>query len=128
LDTGTISGIVDIRDRRPGELRYRVLSSVLEEKRMSSSPAPAKQYPHVAVLPDVSGGQPVVEGTRIPVATLVRAHQLGMDFDEILTQYPGLRPEGLHAAFVYYFDHQAEIDVLLNESGNPPPGAKHPRV
>ena len=90
---------------------------------MPSSLACAKQYPHVTLLPDVSGGQPVVEGTRIPVATLVQAHQLGMDFDEILTQYPGLRPEGLHAAFVYYFDHKAEIEALLNESGNQPPGA-----
>ena len=78
-----------------------------------STPAKAKAYPHIVVSPDVSGGQPVVEGTRIPVTTIVRAHQLGMDFDEILVQFPGLKPEQLHAALAYYLDHQEELDALL---------------
>ncbi|MBI4701299.1 MAG: DUF433 domain-containing protein [Deltaproteobacteria bacterium] len=86
-------------------------------------PARRTDYPHIAVLPDLCGGQPVVEGTRIPVATLVRAHQLGMDFDEILTQYPDLRPEQLHAAFAYYFDHQADIERLIAQAATPVPGA-----
>ena len=90
---------------------------------MSSLPARQTKYPHIAIDPDISGGQPIVEGTRIPVATLVRAHQLGMDFDEILTQYPGLKPEDLHAALLYYFDHQGEIDTILKQSSSPLPDA-----
>ncbi len=78
-----------------------------------------KKYPHIIVNPDVSGGQPVIEGSRIPVVTLIRAHQLGMDFDEILVQYPGLRPEQLHAAFAYYLDHQKELDSILEQSETP---------
>jgi uncharacterized protein (DUF433 family) len=65
----------------------------------------------------------VIKGTRIPVATLVRAHQLGMDFGEILVQYPSLGPEDLHAALLYYFDHKAEIDAILEETGAPIPAA-----
>jgi uncharacterized protein (DUF433 family) len=88
-----------------------------------SASARALGYPHVEVNPAVSGGQPVVEGTRIPVATLVRSHQLGMDFDEVLLQYPVINPVQLHAAFVYYFDHRAEIESLLREAEAPPEGA-----
>lgn len=80
-------------------------------------------YPHIASDPDVSGGQPVVEGTRIPVATLARAHQSGMDFDEILVQFPSLTPQGLHAALLYYLDHQQEIEALLQRTTEPPDGA-----
>ena len=80
-------------------------------------------YPHIVHASSVRDGQPTVEGTRIPVATLVRCHQLGMDFDEILVQFPTLKPEGLHAALLYYLDHPEEIDAILAASAEPPPGA-----
>jgi len=80
-------------------------------------------YPHVTRDPGIAGGQPVVAGTRIPVATLIRAHQLGMELDEILVQYPSLRPVDLHAAFAYYFDHKDDIDALLRDTAAPPQGA-----
>lgn len=76
-------------------------------------------YPHIVRNPAVRGGQPIVEGTRIPVAILIRSHQLGMDFDEILTQYPSLTPASLHAALAFYFDHQSEIDSLIREADKP---------
>ena len=80
-------------------------------------------YPHVTQHPGVVGGQPVVAGTRIPLATLIRAHQLGMDFDEILVQYPSLRPADLHAAFAYYFDHKDDMDRLIRDAAAPVRGA-----
>lgn len=86
------------------------------------SRATTSHYPHVVRDERIAGGQPLVEGTRIPVATVVRAHQLGMDFDEILTNHPSLTPAGLHGAFVYYFDHQDEVDRLLAEADEPPDG------
>ena len=89
---------------------------------------PEKEYPHIIINPDVSGGQPVIEGSRIPVITLIRAHQLGMDFDEILVQYPDLRPEQLHVAFAYYLDHQAELDSILEQGDTPIAGATEVKV
>jgi uncharacterized protein (DUF433 family) len=89
---------------------------------MSETAAPAP-YPRIARNPAVAGGQPAVAGTRIPVATLVRAHQLGMEFDEILVQYPTLAAADLHAALLYYLDHRDEIDALLTEADAPPAGA-----
>lgn len=90
---------------------------------MTGEAADRASYPHIAVVPGVAGGLPVVEGTRIPVSILIRAHRLGLDFDEILVQYPTLRPEGLHAAFAYYFDHKAEIDAMVERAEDEPPGA-----
>jgi uncharacterized protein (DUF433 family) len=87
------------------------------------SQAVTGSYPHIVQNAAIRGGEPVVEGTRIPVAAIVRAHQLGLEFDEILVQLPSLRPEGLHAALLYYLDHQSEIDVILARDAGAPPGA-----
>ena len=85
--------------------------------------AASRSYPYIHSDPEVRAGAPTIEGTRIPVATIVRSHQLGMDLDEILVQFPSLRPEHIHAALLYYFDHRAQIDRLIEESELPPAGA-----
>lgn len=87
-----------------------------------SEPA-RRSYPYIAHDEGVRAGEPIIEGTRIPVGTIVRSHQLGLDFDEILVQFPSLRPEHVHAALLYYLDNRAEVDALLAESHEPPPGA-----
>lgn len=78
---------------------------------------------HISRDARICGGQPVVAGTRIPVATLVRSQQLGMDFDEILAEYPSLRAPDLDAAMRYYLDHRDEIDALIREADEPLEGA-----
>jgi uncharacterized protein (DUF433 family) len=80
------------------------------------------QPTHPSLL-EVPRRSTLVEGTRIPVVALVRAHQLGMDFDEILVQFPGLAPEGLHAALLYFLDHRAQIDALIARDLTPPSAA-----
>ncbi len=80
-------------------------------------------YPRIARDERICGGQPVVAGTRIPVATIFRAQQLGMDLDEILVQYPSLGAADLHAAMLYALDHRDEIDALLREAAEPLAGA-----
>ena len=80
-------------------------------------------YPRIAREAGICGGQPVIAGTRIPVATIVRSHKLGMDFDEVLVQYPQLAAADLHAAMLYYLDHRAELDALLTKAAQPPEGA-----
>jgi uncharacterized protein (DUF433 family) len=77
------------------------------------------KYPHIEINPSILDGQPVIEGTRIPIASIVRAHQLGMDFDEILVQYPRLKPEELHAAFVYYYHFKETIERLIDKQTHP---------
>jgi uncharacterized protein (DUF433 family) len=90
---------------------------------MTGEAAAKESYPHVVIVPGVAAAIPVIEGSRIPVSTLVRAHRLGVDFDEILVQYPTVRPEDLHGAFVYYFDHKPQIDAIMERAEQPIPGA-----
>jgi uncharacterized protein (DUF433 family) len=61
------------------------------------------------------GGQPVVAGTRIRVATILTCYRQGMGVEEIVQQYPGLRPADVHDALAYAYDHIEEIENDLAE-------------
>jgi uncharacterized protein (DUF433 family) len=63
--------------------------------------------------PSRCGGQPVVVGTRVRVATILMCYRLGMRVEEILQQYPGLRPADVHDALAYAYDHLEEIEADL---------------
>jgi uncharacterized protein (DUF433 family) len=59
------------------------------------------------------GGQPVVAGTRIRVATVLGCYRQGMSVEEIVQQYPSLSPADVHDALAYAHDHLDEIDAAL---------------
>ena len=59
------------------------------------------------------GGQPVVAGTRIRVATILTCYRQGMRVEEIVQQYSGLRPADVHDALAYAHDHLDEIEAGL---------------
>ena len=59
------------------------------------------------------GGQPVVAGTRIRVATVLTCYRQGMRVEEIVQQYPSLKPSDVHDALAYAYDHLEEIDADL---------------
>ncbi len=59
------------------------------------------------------GGQPVVSGTRIRVATILTCYRQGMGVEEIVQQYAGLRPADVHDALAYAYDHFDEIEAAL---------------
>lgn len=59
------------------------------------------------------GGQPVVAATRIRVATILACYREGMRVEEIVQQYPGLRPADVHDALAYAYDHLEEIEAGL---------------
>ncbi len=51
--------------------------------------------------PDICHGKPVVRGLRYPVEMLLELLASGMDFDEILEDYPDLEKDDLLAALEY---------------------------
>lgn len=55
----------------------------------------------IAVDPKVMGGQPVVKGTRITVALVLRELGRGATPAEIIDQYPQLKLEDIRAAATY---------------------------
>ncbi len=70
-------------------------------------------YRNIEKDPARSGGQPVVGGTRIRVATILACYRLGMGIEEIVQQYPHLRPGDVHDALAYAYEHLDEIDADL---------------
>jgi uncharacterized protein (DUF433 family) len=50
------------------------------------------QYPYIVTNPDIAGGVPIIDDTRITVRTIAGYYQMGMDVDEILATLPHLTP------------------------------------
>jgi uncharacterized protein (DUF433 family) len=59
------------------------------------------------------GGQPVIVGTRIRIATILTCYREGMSVEEIVQQYASLRPSDVHDALAYAYDHLDEIEAGL---------------
>jgi len=75
-------------------------------------------YPYITFEPEIAGGTPLIEGTRITVRTVAGYYQMGMSVDEILNCLRQLSPSQVHSALAYYFDHQHEINADLEESSD----------
>lgn len=56
------------------------------------------------------GGQPVIGGTRIRVATILTCYRHGMSVEEIVQQYPQIKPSDVHDALAYAYEHIEEIE------------------
>jgi uncharacterized protein (DUF433 family) len=74
---------------------------------------PKLDYRNIEKDPARCGGQPVVVGTRIRVATVLTCYRLGMRVEEIVQQYPSLKPADVHDALAYAYEHVDEIDADL---------------
>ena len=74
-------------------------------------------FPGIDSTPGVSGGEPCIVRTRIPVWVLVQARHLGTSEAELLRAYPTLRAEDLANAWAFYRGHKEEIErqILENE-------------
>jgi len=64
----------------------------------------------IEINPRVCGGQPVIKGTRIPVAVILEQLAEGQSWDDLLRSYPELQRSDLQAAL-----HYARFSVLHTE-------------
>lgn len=74
---------------------------------------PKLDYRNIERDPARCGGQPVVVGTRIRVATVLSCYRQGMRVEEIVQQFPPLKPADVHDALAYAYDHLEEIEADL---------------
>lgn len=74
------------------------------------------EHPHIVRVPGVTGGEPVIRGTRIGVAFIARLLQAGEEPTEIIAAYPNLAPAAVYDAISYYLDHREEIDAIIADS------------
>lgn len=67
-------------------------------------------HPYVERRPDVQGGRPVIKGSRFPISSIVQNHRRGLSVEEILREFPWLRPAEVYDALSYWHDHQQQMD------------------
>ena len=79
--------------------------------RKTKEPAPRR----IVRNPEICGGDPTIEGTRVPVASIVVTYQNYHDLDRIHGAYPHVDTPSIKVALAYYEDHREEIDRLIEE-------------
>jgi len=67
----------------------------------------------IEVNPRVMLGKPVIRGTRIPVALILRKLSEGAAEADLLDAYPRLTREDIHAAMRYAADALAHEEVVF---------------
>jgi prevent-host-death family protein len=76
----------------------------------------AEGHPSIVCRPGVSGGEPVIRGTRISVRHIIERVQAGQSAEDILAALPHLTAAQVYAALSYYHDRRPEMDRLIEES------------
>jgi uncharacterized protein (DUF433 family) len=66
----------------------------------------------------VSGGDPCIRRTRIPVWLLEEGRRNGASDSQLLDSHPQLDAEDLSAAWAYVREHRAEIDKAISENAD----------
>jgi uncharacterized protein (DUF433 family) len=80
-------------------------------------------HPHITTDACICGGSPCLEGTRIPVWTVVvYVLHHGITPEELLAYCPHVGLAAIYDALSYYYDHRADIDVEIaaHEALEPP--------
>ena len=80
---------------------------------------PKIDYRNIEQDPARCGGQAVVGGTRIRVAIILGCYRQGMGVEEIIQQYPALKPADVHDALAYAYDHIDEIEAAIANDDEP---------
>ena len=73
-------------------------------------------FPGIETDPGVSGGEPCIVRTRIPIWVLEQTRRLGTSEADILRSYPNLRAEDLTNAWSYVRGHRQEIEQQIKEN------------
>jgi uncharacterized protein (DUF433 family) len=78
----------------------------------------AKKSQHARIVRDplVCGGEPTIEGTRVPVSSIVVQWRVYHDIDSLRDAFPHVDESAVADALKYYENHRAEIDKLIEES------------
>lgn len=80
------------------------LPSLVKEARAKGESKPVKDeklLERITVNPRVMVGKPVIRGTRIPVALILKMLGQGIPTEEVLREYPRLKKVDIEAAIAY---------------------------
>ncbi len=66
--------------------------------------------------PRILGGEPTIEGTRVPVRSVVQVFQVERDLDVVGEAFPMLDRPSIEQALAFYRDHRDEVDRYIAEN------------
>jgi uncharacterized protein (DUF433 family) len=69
----------------------------------------------ISRTPDIHGGEPVIRGTRVPVRSIVIAHERYNGDIARVSEAFSVGVDAVHAALAYYEAHRSEIDQTIEE-------------
>ncbi len=78
----------------------------------------SRVHPYTTRKKGVCGGRSIIDGTRIPVWSIIRWYKLAMSIEDIMREFPHLTISQVHDAFSYYYDNQKEIEGDIEENEN----------
>lgn len=73
-------------------------------------------FPHIVRNPVIVGGEPVIDGTRVPVRSIVIIYRLYRDMARVLKAFPHVSGAAAEEALAYYEAHREEIDRDIAEN------------
>jgi uncharacterized protein (DUF433 family) len=74
------------------------------------------EHPYVEINAKISGGSPVVSGTRVRVLDIAIEYEyLNRSPDEIINAHPHLKLEQIHDALSYYYENREALDRKIKE-------------
>jgi uncharacterized protein (DUF433 family) len=76
----------------------------------------AKAPARIVRVPGVCGGDPTVEGTRVPVHNIVVEWRCYQDLERVHEAFPGVDIPSIRAALSFYEENREEIDRLIEEA------------
>ena len=88
-------------------VRYEDYNNLVEQ---------AEQSAAIERREGVSGGEPVLSGTRITVVAVVQRIQAGQTVQDVLAAYPHINEAQVYSALAYYHSHRDELDPLIEAS------------
>ena len=75
-----------------------------------------KKHPYISKQKGVCGGKSVVEGTRIPIWSIIKWYKVGLSVEDIIREFPQLTPSQIHDAFSYYYDNQEAVEREIEKN------------
>ncbi len=75
-----------------------------------------RRFPRIVRDPVIVGGEPTVQGTRVPVRSIVVLHQLYGDTERLRRAFPRLDSDDIREALDFYSAHREEVDTLIAEN------------
>ncbi|MBL7765532.1 MAG: DUF433 domain-containing protein [Chitinophagaceae bacterium] len=70
---------------------------------------------YIQINPDIRFGKPTIVGTRIAVSDILQWLASGMSYEEILSDYPHLILEHIHAALAFAANREQMIKMVTSE-------------